>query len=197
MLSVIKEYRRKKVLEQLAGVPAQKAVIHNFEAVKNVSFVFALSGAADLAELDAVIEYLWGSGIGFRGVVVEQKSAFANNASRDDFRSRMGVAGISFVAKSDLDWIGVPNNADFVGKECSLFISLVREPSFTVSWIVMQAKAECIIGMENNPKLPYTFVLEPHRQGNSDFSYTDYLESLFNYLKAFNCITSIEEEEEF
>lgn len=197
MLSVIKEYRRKKALAQLAGRPAQKAVIHNFEAVKDISFVFALSGASDLEQLDRVIAFLQSQGKHFTGVVVEQKKSFANDALREEFRVRLRENGISFLAIGDMDWIGVPKNSDFIKNECSLFITLVMEPSFTVNWIVLKANSECIVGMANNPKLPYTFVLEPDKGEKDGFSYAGYLQSLFNYLKAFNCSSSIVEEDEF
>ena len=186
MLGIFKEYRRKKILAQLAERPVRKGVLPNFEAVGNITFLYALSCPGDVETLNQIDAYLEGAGIGFRGIVVELKSSFANDSLRKEFKENLQGRNIVFMSKNDLNWIGMPEDASFMEQESPLFISLVREPSFTMNYLTLKANSSCIVGMYNNPKLPYTFVLEPLKTDKGEFSHTAYLESLFNYFKAFN-----------
>lgn len=189
MLKLIKEYRRRKVLAQERQSSAHRAVLHNFEELRSIGFCFVLNGQADVEQYRQVTDFLAGLGIPFSGTVVELKSSFAGSAAREEFRTAL-EDNVVFIGKDELDWIGVPVGEELNSRIVSLFqqhfsLFLVLGPtaSFTLEYLSHKINADCIAGMENSSRFPFTFVLEPDKGG---FQYADYLVSLFNYLKIIN-----------
>lgn len=189
MLNLIKEYRRRKVLAQVKQTSVHRTVLHNLEAVRSIGFCFALNGTADVEQYVQIKDFLAAQGILFSGAVIELKNSFAGRAAREEFKSGL-EDNIVFIGKDNLNWIGVPAGEELeiridalFRQHFSLFLVLVPMSSFTMEYISRKINADCIAGMENSSRFPFTFVLEPQK---GDFSWAAYLASLFNYLKIIN-----------
>jgi hypothetical protein len=124
--------------------------------------------------------------IPFCGAVVEAGKCFRNAAARDEYIEFCSGHNIEFIPKASLDWVGKPADsaaAQFVGKHFNLFLALNNCNCFAVDYLTQLVDADCIVGMNNNSRMPYALVVEP---ASGDFSYGSYLNGLFYFLKNVN-----------
>lgn len=184
MLRLIKEHKRKKILQ---GVQKQQhTVILNLKDVKSVGVLFAASSQQAMEEAQEIVAVLEKLQIPFFGAVVEAGKCFKNAAARQQYMEFCNTHNIDFIPKDSLDWVGKPADTaagQLCGKRFNLFLALNNCNSFAVDYLTQLIDADCIAGMHNNPRLPYTLVVEP---ASGEFSYSSYLNGLFDFLKSVN-----------
>lgn len=184
MLRLIKEHKRKKLLQSMQK--QQHFVIPNLKDVKTVGVLFAANSQQAMEEAQAVVSELEKLQIPFCGAVVEAGKCFRNAAARDEYIEFCRGHNIEFIPKASLDWVGKPADsaaAQFVGKHFNLFLALNNCNCFSVDYLTQLVDADCIVGMNNNSRMPYALVVEP---ASGEFSYSSYLNGLFDFLKNVN-----------
>ena len=197
MLKLVKDHFRRKALKEALAERSAKQngqqIFLNFGEISSVGFLYALESDDDFDTLSQIIEEFRRWGIQFKGLVIEGTKLFKNDALREEYAQECLEDGVTFVPQSLLNWVGVmawQESADagaeideFFSNHFDLFVSLNQKQNFTVDYLTMRADADFIVGMHNNPKLPFTLVIENSKE---DFSYTQYISSLFSFLKQVN-----------
>lgn len=164
----------------------QYPVILNLKDIKTVGVLFVANSQQAMEEAQAVVAGMEELKIPFCGAVVETGKCFKNASAREEYVEFCNGHNIDFISKKSLDWIGKPADSAFpqlCGKRFNLFIVLNNCNSFTVDYLTQLIDADCIAAMRNNPRMPYTLVVEP---ASGEFSYGSYLKGLFDFLKCVN-----------
>ena len=184
MLKLIKEHKRKKLLQ---SVQRQKyPVILNLRDVHTVGVLFAASSQQALEEAQEIVAVLKKLKVDFCGAVVEAGKCFKNAAAREEYIEFCNGSNIDFISRDSVNWIGKPGDAaapQLEGKHFNLFITLNNCNSFTVDYLTQLVDADCVSGMRNNSRIPCTLVVEP---ASGEFSYSSYLTALFDFLRSVN-----------
>jgi len=197
MLKLIKEYFRRKALKEAIAERSAKQNGHqvflNLSEISLVGFVYALESEDDFDILTQITEEFLKWGIPFKGLIIEGVKLFKDDNQRDEFAQECSEEGLTFVPQTALNWVGVmawqeSEDAgveidEFFSNHFDLFISLNKKQNFSVDYLTMRVDADFIAGMHNNPKLPYSLVLECK---DEDFSYSLYISSLLSFLKQVN-----------
>lgn len=176
MFAFFKERNRKKFLQSVKRVT--EPIFLNLKDIETIGFAIKADTAADFAHLGEILEYLGSLKKGIKGVVVSLKSS--------------GVAlpdNVLQITSKQLNWWGGVKDMSmekYLRGKCDLFISLNPKGDFTLDFITAKSDSKFIVGMTNNPKVPYNFVLEPVGEG---ISYVDYLKQLFHYLSEINKVS--------
>ena len=184
LLSLLREYKRKKLLSvQPLGKGSR---FLNIAQVDSIGWILDCTNENDLASAVEIAEFVKEFGIPFHGLVVANGKCFKNEILYRQYEEKFAQMNISILGKKQMNWVGVPKIPlkDFMEREYSMFLLLNPNNNFTSDFLSLKVKAQFMVGMHNNAKLPYTFVLEPDKE---EFSYSRYLKSLFDYLKNINC----------
>ena len=184
MLKLVKEHKRKKILQSLQK--QQYPVILNLKDVHTVGVLFAADSQRALDEAQEIVAELKKLKVGFCGAVVEAGKCFKNAAAREEYIEFCNGNNIDFISRDSVNWLGKPGDAaapQLEGKHFNLFIALNNCNCFTVDYLTQLVEADCIAGMHNSKRMPYTLVMEP---ASGDFSYSSYLKGLFDFLKTVN-----------
>ena len=197
MLKLIKEHFRRKALKEAIVERSAKQGSHqvflNFNEISSVGFLYALESEEDFDTLNQITEEFGRCGIPFKGLVIEGAKLFKDDTQREEFAQECLDEGLTFIPNTYLNWVGVmawqesedagAEIDEFFSNHFDLFISLNQKQNFTADYLTMRVDADFIAGMHNNPQLPYSLVLEYKEE---DFSYSQYITSLFNFLKQVN-----------
>lgn len=197
MLRLIKEHYRNKALKEAMAVRKAKnlnnPVFLNLGNVKSIGFICCAETVDEIDEVNQITEEISKTGIKFSGLLVEGATLFKDDPLREEFVQQCSQENIVFVPKSQFNWIGElawQENADagaeineFFSNHYDLFINLNRNSNFSVDYLTLRADADFIVGMHNNPKMPFSLVLECNKEG---FSYSRFLSGLFAFLEKVN-----------
>ena len=184
MIGFIKEYKRKKLLASVQRV--QHPVLLNFKDVHVLGILFVANSQNAMAEAVELFEALGNLNVRFSGAVVECGKCFRNHAARNEYIEFCNSHNVDFISKGAVNWVGQPHDKaapQLDGKRFNLFLVMNLGNSFTVDYLTQKVEADCIVGMHNNRRMPYTLVMEP---AAGDFSYSRYLEGVFDFLKKVN-----------
>lgn len=197
MLRLIKEHYRNKALKEALAVRKSrnlnKPVFLNLGNVKSIGFICCAETVDDIDEVNQITEEISKTGIPFSGLLVEGATLFKDEPLREEFAEQCRQGNIVYVPKNQFNWVGElawQENADagaeineFFSNHYDLFINLNKNSNFSVDYLTLRADADFIVGMQNNPKMPFSLVLECKKE---DFSYSRYLQGLFAFLTQVN-----------
>ena len=203
MLGLVKEYKRKKAfaaaLKMREGRAMQQPQFPVYGEMGPVGFLCELERGGDPQMVADIVASLRKAGKPFRGMVLETGSAFKDNAAREDFAHICHNYNVVFVDYRKFNAAGIPNEQDFSGMDdvkafyqmqYDMFLNLNNSGSFTLDLLALGIDTKCLVGMANNPRMPYTMVMEPSKevmeQSGKGFSFSRYIDALFNYMKTIN-----------
>lgn len=203
MLGLVKEYKRKKAfaaaLKAREGRNLQQPQFPVYGEMGSVGFLCELEKGGDPQMVADIVASLRKAGKPFRGMVLETGSAFKDDAAREEFAHNCNNHNVVFVDCTKFNAAGIPNEQVFSGMDevkaffqvqYDLFLNLNNSGSFTLDLLALAADTKCLAGMSNNPKMPYTLVMEPSKgakeQSGEEFSFSRYIDALFNFLKTMN-----------
>lgn len=197
MLRLIKEHFRKRSIKEAAAARAARnldtPVFLNLGNVKSIGFICSAESIDDLDQVNQITEEIAKTGIPYKGLLVEGVTLFKDEPLREEFAQQCSNGNIVFVPRNQFNWLGElawQENADagaeindFFASHFNLFINLNKNSNFSVDYLTLRANADFIVGMHNNPKMPFSLILDC---GNEEFSYSRYLLGLFDFLGKVN-----------
>lgn len=196
MIGLFKEYKRKKAfaaaLKVREGRAMQNPQFPGYGELRSVGFLCELEKGADPQQVADIVASFRKEGLPYKGMVLETGNAFKDEAAREEFAGLCRSNNVVFVEYRLLDGAGIPKEPQFSGNEevkaffatqYNLFVNLNRSGSLTLDLLALGADTQCLAGMCNNTKMPYTLVMEAAKE---DFSFSRYISALFSYMKTIN-----------
>lgn len=196
MIGLVREYKKKKAFAAALSArcrrDTQPPQFINFDGMRAVGFLCELEKGADMQAVADIVASFRKAGKPFRGMVLERGNAFRDEASREEFVHLCNNHKVVFADYRMFNAAGIPVEPQFSEREdikaffdvhYDLFVNLNISGSFTQDLLALGADTRCLAGMANNPKMPYSIVVEPAKE---DFSFSGYIDALFNYFKVIN-----------
>lgn len=196
MIGFFNEYKRKKAfaaaLKLREGRAMQQPQFPGYGELRSVGFLCELEKGGDPQQVADIVASFRKEGLPYKGMVLETGSAFKDEAAREEFAALCRSNNVVFIEYRLLGGTGIPQEPQFSENEevkaffatsYNLFVNLNRSGSFTLDLLALGADAQCLAGMCNNTKMPYTLVMEAPKE---DFSFSRYINALFSYLKTIN-----------